>query len=189
MPPATEKTHPLDLAERPPHLARAPSGSMPAPVRRRPEATRAAVEHLGYVQIDTINVIERSPPPHPVHAHPRLSSARTSSGPERRQDGLRILDPCARLCGDQGHPVLPRAMKIHRCAPMRWFSDVEPVDVRRGARPHPGGPLSIRDIDDDGWSRRSCLGEPQAVQARAAIRHLAGTLTSARAPACSRPTS
>ena len=27
--------------------------------QRRAEATRAAVEHLGYVQIDTINVIER----------------------------------------------------------------------------------------------------------------------------------
>ena len=31
-----------------------------APFGDGPEATRAAVEHLGYVQIDTINVIERS---------------------------------------------------------------------------------------------------------------------------------
>src|SRR5688572_32269649 len=31
----------------------------PAPFGDGPEATRAAVEHLGYVQIDTINVIER----------------------------------------------------------------------------------------------------------------------------------
>jgi len=30
-----------------------------APFGGGPEATRAAVEHLGYVQIDTINVIER----------------------------------------------------------------------------------------------------------------------------------
>ena len=30
-----------------------------APFGAGPEATRAAVEHLGYVQIDTINVIER----------------------------------------------------------------------------------------------------------------------------------
>ncbi len=30
-----------------------------APFGDGPEATRAAVEHLGYVQIDTINVIER----------------------------------------------------------------------------------------------------------------------------------
>jgi uncharacterized protein len=30
-----------------------------APFGEGPEATRAAVEHLGYVQIDTINVIER----------------------------------------------------------------------------------------------------------------------------------
>src|SRR5256885_16518774 len=31
----------------------------PMPFGDGPEATRAAVEHLGYVQIDTINVIER----------------------------------------------------------------------------------------------------------------------------------
>src|SRR6478752_1321341 len=31
----------------------------PAPFGAGPEATRAAVEHLGYVQIDTINVVER----------------------------------------------------------------------------------------------------------------------------------
>src|SRR6188768_1835284 len=30
-----------------------------APFGEGPEATRAAVEHLGYVQIDTINVVER----------------------------------------------------------------------------------------------------------------------------------
>ena len=32
----------------------------PAPFGAGPQATPAAVKHLGYVQIDTINVIERS---------------------------------------------------------------------------------------------------------------------------------
>ena len=32
---------------------------VPAPFGEGPQATAAAVEHLGYVQIDTINVIER----------------------------------------------------------------------------------------------------------------------------------
>jgi len=31
----------------------------PVPFGSGPEATRAAIQHLGYVQIDTINVIER----------------------------------------------------------------------------------------------------------------------------------
>src|SRR5262245_38163716 len=31
----------------------------PTPFGSGPEATRAAIQHLGYVQIDTINVIER----------------------------------------------------------------------------------------------------------------------------------
>ncbi len=37
-----------------------PSGSIPAePFGAGPQAVAAAVDHLGYVQIDTINVIER----------------------------------------------------------------------------------------------------------------------------------
>src|SRR5947209_3115774 len=43
-----------------------------------PDATRAAVEHLGYVQIDTINVIERC---HHHILHSRI--------PEYRRDDLR----------------------------------------------------------------------------------------------------
>ena len=39
-----------------------------APFGAGPAAVRAAVEHLGYVQIDTINVIERVAPPHPLDA-------------------------------------------------------------------------------------------------------------------------
>ena len=41
------------------------------PFGNGPEATPAAVQHLGYVQIDTINVIERS------HHRPRRSAMRT----------------------------------------------------------------------------------------------------------------
>src|ERR1700689_5870281 len=39
---------------------RAPRLDTRAPFGAGPEAVAAAVEHLGYVQIDTINVIERS---------------------------------------------------------------------------------------------------------------------------------
>jgi hypothetical protein len=39
---------------------RAQGLDLPAPFGDGAEATTAAVEHLGYVQIDTINVIERS---------------------------------------------------------------------------------------------------------------------------------
>ena len=61
-----------------------------------PDATRQAVEHLGYVQIDTINVIERS------HHHilytriPDYAPHRSGAGAIGRQVGVRILDPRAR---------------------------------------------------------------------------------------------
>ena len=58
MPRAT-KPHPLTKTEARRIWLRAQRLDTPAPFGEGPEATAAAVEHLGYVQIDTINVIER----------------------------------------------------------------------------------------------------------------------------------
>src|SRR4030081_3020242 len=52
--------HPLTKARARHVWLRAQRLDTPAPFGDGPGATRAAVEHLGYVQIDTINVIERS---------------------------------------------------------------------------------------------------------------------------------
>ena len=52
--------HPLTATEARRIWLRAQRLDTPAPFGDGPEATAAAVEHLGYVQIDTINVIERS---------------------------------------------------------------------------------------------------------------------------------
>jgi uncharacterized protein YcaQ len=54
------KTHALTKAEARPIWLRAQRLDTPSPFGEGPEATAAAVAHLGYVQIDTINVIERS---------------------------------------------------------------------------------------------------------------------------------
>ena len=80
----------------------------PAPFGDGPEATRAAVEHLGYVQIDTINVIER------CHHHilysriPDYRRARSAAGAERRQERVRILDARAVLRAGAGLALLHR---------------------------------------------------------------------------------
>ena len=58
MPRAT-KPHPLTKSEARRIWLRAQRLDTPAPFGEGPAATAAAVEHLGYVQIDTINVIER----------------------------------------------------------------------------------------------------------------------------------
>ena len=115
-----------------------------------PAATRAAIEHLGYVQIDTINVIERS------HHHILYSRI-----PAYRRDHLRQAQSIDKSAFEYWTHALSYiatrdlryfvgAMKEHRATPMRWFADVEPTEVRRiVARIRKHGPLSIRDVDDD----------------------------------------
>src|SRR5215213_10666515 len=56
------------------------------PFGEGPEATAAAVEHLGYVQIDTINVIER--------AHHHTLWARI---PTYRREDLHRAQPCSNI--------------------------------------------------------------------------------------------
>src|SRR5258708_17925798 len=57
--PRTIAPHPLTQTEARRVWLRAQRLDAPVPFGDGPQATAAAVEHLGYVQIDTINVIER----------------------------------------------------------------------------------------------------------------------------------
>src|SRR3982075_686667 len=56
---AASKPHPVTKSQAKRIWLRAQRLDLSAPFGDGPEATRLAVEHLGYVQIDTINVIER----------------------------------------------------------------------------------------------------------------------------------
>ena len=124
--------------------------AQPAAFGAGPAATRAAIEHLGYVQIDTINVIER--------AHHHILFSRI---PAYRRDDLRqaqSIDKSAFEYWTHALSYIPTrdlryfvgAMKKHRRAPISWFADVEPAEVRRiVGRIRKHGPLSIRDVDDD----------------------------------------
>src|ERR1700741_2022150 len=57
--PRAAKSHPLSKSQARRIWLHAQRLDAEAPFGNGPEATRAAIEHLGYVQIDTINVIER----------------------------------------------------------------------------------------------------------------------------------
>ena len=115
-----------------------------------PAATSAAIAHLGYVQIDTINVIER------CHHHILFS----------RIPGYRRTDLAQVQSGDKSvfeywtHalsyvptadlPFFIPAMKQYRETPSRWFGSVTPDEVKKMLkRLRKEGPLSIRDIGDD----------------------------------------
>ena len=78
----------------------------PEPFGAGPETTPAAVAHLGYVQIDTINVIERC---HHHILYTRIPAYERATRPcaEPRKIRLRILDARALLPANAGSALLP----------------------------------------------------------------------------------
>jgi uncharacterized protein len=121
-----------------------------APFGGGPGATQAAVEHLGYVQIDTINVIER--------CHHHILYTRI---PEYRRGDLhqaQAIDKTVFEYWTHALSYLPTtdlrfflgAMKRHRQDGHRWFGSVKDEDLRKVlALLRKQGALTIRDIDDD----------------------------------------
>ena len=150
MPPASRSSVPLSKAEARRIWLRAQRLDVAAPFGDGPDATRAAVEHLGYVQIDTINVIER--------CHHHILWSRIPA--YRRADLHRAQSVDKSVFEYWTHALsfvptrdirffLPE-MKRHREAPSRWFERVSPADLKKVLTLiRKEGPLSIRDIEDD----------------------------------------
>ena len=121
-----------------------------APFGEGPQATAAAVEHLGYVQIDTINVIER------CHHHILWNRI-----PGYRRADLRAAQSIDKSVFEYWTHALSyvptrdlrfflAAMKRHRREGHRWLSSVKPADRRKVLTLiRRGGALTIRDLDDD----------------------------------------
>ena len=121
-----------------------------APFGGGPEATRRAVEHLGYVQIDTIHVVER--------CHHQILYTRIPA--YRREDLHRAQSVDKTVFEYWTHALsyVPtrdlrfylRAMKRDWKARSAWFGAVAAGDLRKVlGRIRRHGPLTIRDIDDD----------------------------------------
>jgi uncharacterized protein len=121
-----------------------------APFGDGPGATRAAVEHLGYVQIDTINVIER--------CHHQILYTRI---PGYQRDHLRQAQTIDKTVFEYWTHALSYVptrdlrfylgdMKRYRQVRSPWFAAVKKAELRRVlARIRKHGALTIRDIDDD----------------------------------------
>jgi uncharacterized protein YcaQ len=121
-----------------------------APFGAGPAATAAAVEHLGYVQIDTINVIER------CHHHILWNRI-----PDYRRADLRQAQSVDKSVFEYWTHALSYvpakdlrffipAMNRHRREGHKWLSSVSPADLRKVLRLiRRDGALTIRDIDDD----------------------------------------
>ncbi len=122
----------------------------PAPFGSGFDATPAAVRQLGYVQIDTIAVIER--------CHHHILWTRI---PDYRREHLhqaQSLDKRVFEYWTHALSYVPRedwrlhmpAMRRHRLQPQGRLGAVAPEDLRKVLkRIRDDGPLTIRDIDDD----------------------------------------
>ena len=145
-----DQSHSLTKAEARRIWLRAQRLDTPAPFGDGPAATAAAVAHLGYVQIDTINVIER------CHHHILWNRI-----PDYRRADLRQAQSVDRSVFEYWTHALSYvsskdlrffipAMKLHRREGHKWLSSVKPADLRKVMRlVRRDGALTIRDIEDD----------------------------------------
>jgi len=120
-----------------------------APFGSGPEATRLAVEHLGYVQIDTINVIERS------HHHilfTRIPAYRRADLHHAQSLDKSVFEYWAHALAYipvRDFRFFVPAMKAHRADPTRWTAAQSGEAAHMIRRIRRDGPLSIRDVTDD----------------------------------------
>src|SRR5579864_3295930 len=148
--PTADKPRTLSKADARRIWLRAQRLDTPAPFGAGPQATAAAVEHLGYVQIDTINVIERS------HHHVLWSRIPEYLRADLRQ--AQSVDKSVFEYWTHALSYVPTrdlrffipAMKQHQREGHRWFAAVTSADLRKVMRLiRRDGALTIRDIDDD----------------------------------------
>jgi uncharacterized protein len=120
-----------------------------APFGEGPAATAAAIEHLGYVQIDTIHVIER------CHHHilwNRIPAYRRADLHQAQSIDKSVFEYWTHALSyvpAKDFQFFISAMKLHRREGHRWFGEVKPVDLRKVMRLLKDGALTIRDIEDD----------------------------------------
>jgi uncharacterized protein len=121
-----------------------------APFGAGPSATPAAVEHLGYVQIDTINVVER--------CHHQILYTRI---PDYQREHLRQAQSVDKTVFEYWTHALSyvptrdlrffvRAMKKEAMGRSQYFVTVKRGELQKVlGRIRRNGALTIRDIDDD----------------------------------------
>jgi uncharacterized protein YcaQ len=121
----------------------------PEPFGAGPQATPAAVAHLGYLQIDTIHVIERS---HHHILHTRIPSYRREHLHQAQSIDKTVFEYWTHALS-----YLPTESLRFYVRQMRrdwerrvWFGTVSSQELRRVvSRIRRDGPITIRDLDND----------------------------------------
>ena len=135
-----------------------------------PEATRAAVEHLGYVQIDTINVIER--------CHHHILYTRIPGYQREHLRQAQSVDKTVFEYWTHALSYVPTrdmrffigAMKRYQQSPKRWFSSVKKQDLRKvlALIKKAGRPFHPRHRRRRADGERASMGEPKTIETGAA---------------------
>ncbi|WP_065755344.1 winged helix-turn-helix domain-containing protein [Bradyrhizobium paxllaeri] len=133
-----------------------------------PPAVAAAVDHLGYVQIDTIHVIER------CHHHILYSRIPAYTRADLRQ--AQSVDKSVFEYWTHALSYVPAkdfrffvpSMREHRRNGHKWFASVKPEDTRKVMRLlRRDGALTIRDIEDDVLTEKEHLWQSRKPSKRA----------------------
>ncbi len=138
-----------------------------APFGEGAQAVADAVAHLGYVQIDTINVIERS------HHHilfSRIPAYRRADLSQAQSVDRSVFEywthALSYVPASDLRFFLP-AMREHRRDGHKWYASVTPADMRKVMRLVRAGPLTIRDIEDDVLTEKEHLWQSRKPSKRA----------------------
>jgi len=133
-----------------------------------PQATAAAVAHLGYVQIDTIHVIERC---HHHILHTRIPGYRRADLRQAQSVDRTVFEYWTHALSyvpSADFKFFQPAMKLHRSEGHSWYDSVKPADMRKVMRLiRRDGALTIRDIDDDELTEKEHLWQSRKPSKRA----------------------
>jgi hypothetical protein len=120
-----------------------------APFGAGAPAVADAVAHLGYVQIDTINVIERS---HHHILYTRIPDYRRTDLGRAQSVDKSVFEywthALSYIAAKDFRFFIPE-MRLHKREGHKWFATVKPADTRKVMRLLRDGALTIRDIEDD----------------------------------------
>ena len=161
------KSHPLTKHDARRIWLAAQRLDMSAPFGEGAQAVADAVAHLGYVQIDTINVIERS------HHHilfTRIPAYRRADLRQAQSADKSVFEywthALSYVPSKDFRFFLPQ-MKQHRRDGHKWYASVKPADTLKVMRLLRAGPLTIRDIDDDVLTEKEHLWQSRKPSKRA----------------------
>jgi uncharacterized protein YcaQ len=149
-----------------------------APFGEGPQAVADAVAQLGYVQIDTINVIERC---HHHILYTRIPAYRRADLHQAQSADRSVFEYWTHALSyvpSRDFRFFMPDMRLHKREGHRWFANVKPADTRKVMRLLKGGALTIRDIEDDELTEKEHLWASRKPSKRALqLAFYCGTVT------------